>query len=498
MAKKRGKTSKIKTIELYDLTGGMNLATSPEFIKDNEVVELTNMEFDIEGNKLRTRRGLGSPLYSFDSPIDYIYNDYELNDYFIFLRNKKIYRYEFGKTPIYIGSLNGITTKPSCSKWGGNLLIASGSKLQEYNYQSVREITNSPDCDIVFTRSGRVVVAKTGSDLLIYSAVGDADSWDINSNDESARKDVNIGYKDGGDIVAVAELASDLLVFKSNGLIYDVQNEPEDWSITLLGNNSDFITRYACRNINSDIVFLSTRGLKSLQSSQIYANFQTKDIGTNINPDLKKKVDNPFISDLRRTKQMVVSGYSRRELFVLHYGLKAFVRWVFPYDITSVCENQYHVLVSGNDGNTGHLFELSFNNTTDNGNKISQLIKSKELRDTHKLNAYRTYIDVEAEQNGTGTIKINDTVMVHNWTQEEQQKEFKTQILSPILRFSFETDDPIIFKYISFDVVLQREAMVSESSQGGGRKGMRKAYRRKNNHDDFLKGIGKKGGSPYG
>lgn len=38
MAQKRGKTKKIVTVKLDDLTGGMNIAKSPEFIKDNEVV----------------------------------------------------------------------------------------------------------------------------------------------------------------------------------------------------------------------------------------------------------------------------------------------------------------------------------------------------------------------------------------------------------------------------------------------------------------------------
>ena len=36
----------------------MNIAKSPEFIKDNEVVRLENMEFDVVGSKLRTRSGL--------------------------------------------------------------------------------------------------------------------------------------------------------------------------------------------------------------------------------------------------------------------------------------------------------------------------------------------------------------------------------------------------------------------------------------------------------
>ncbi len=418
--------------------------------------------------------------------------------FFIFLKNKEVYRYEFGKQPVLIGKINGDAERPSCCKWKGSLLIASGSKLQEYNYQTLKTIDGSPNCDIVFTRSSRVVVAKTGSDLLIYSAIGDVNSWNENSNDASARKDVNVGYGDGGDIVAIAELASDVLVFKSNGYIYDVQNEPEEWSITLLANNSDVVSRHACDNINSDIVFISTRGLKSVKSSQVYANFNVMDIGDNINPELKNNVTKPFISDLRRTKQMVVSGACGREMFVYHYWTGGYTKWIFPYNVTSICENQYHVLVAMNTDDThGAIYEFDFKYTTDNGYSIHQLIQSKEMRDTHNLNAYRTYIDIQSEENdGRGYIYINDVQLTHKWTVKELQGEFKTQILSPILRFRFETDDPIIFKYISFDIVLERESMVSDSSAARGR---RKSTRSRKGRDqnDFLKGAHKNGGSPY-
>ena len=108
------------------------------------------------------------------------------------------------------------------------------------------------------------------------------------------------------------------------------------------------------------------------------------------------------------------------------------------------------------------------------------------MRDTHNLNAYRTYIDIQSEENdGRGYIYINDVQLTHKWTVKELQGEFKTQILSPILRFRFETDDPIIFKYISFDIVLERESMVSDSSAARGR---RKSTRSRKGRDqnDFL------------
>ena len=112
MAQKRGKTKKIVTVKLDDLTGGMNIAKSPEFIKDNEVVRLENMEFDVVGSKLRTRRGLSTPLASFNSPVTHVYNDYEMNDFFVFLKNKEVYRYEFGKQPVLIGKINGDAERP--------------------------------------------------------------------------------------------------------------------------------------------------------------------------------------------------------------------------------------------------------------------------------------------------------------------------------------------------------------------------------------------------
>lgn len=499
MAKKVGKTQRIHTVSLVDLTGGMNVARSPEFLPENECVNLENFEFDIEGDKLRTRRGLGKPLYTFNTEITHIYNDYEMNDFFIFLKDKKIYRYEFGKAPELIGILNGNASRPSCCKFGGNLLIASGSKLQKYNYQELTEVRDSPNADIVFERFGRVVVSKTGQDLLIYSAVGNEEDWHENSNDDSARKDVNVGYKDGGDIIGVGKLATDLIVFKSNGIIYTIQNEPSDWNIMPLGGKSDFLSQHAMANLSKDMVFLSTTGLKSYGTSMEYANFEAKDIGEKCNPHIKKQVDNPFLFDLRRTKQLVVSGHSGNTVYVYHYWLKAFTKWVFPGNVTTICENRYHTLVSMNEIGYGGIYELKWENTNDRGVPISQHIVSAQLRDTHAMNVYRTYVDVEAEVDGSGDIKVNEQVIHHTWTKEEQQKEFKSQIRAPILQFQFETKSPIIFKFVQFDIVMEKESMVSQGGGSSGKRGSGFGAKKKNaNHDDFLKGVGGSSNNPYG
>ena len=361
------------------------------------------------------------------------------------------------------------------------------------------EISQSPDADIVFVRSGRVVISKSGQDLLIYSAIGNDEDWHENSNDDSARKDVNVGYKDGGDIVGVVELATDLLVFKTNGLIYTVQNEPSDWNIMLLGSKSDFISRHACTNLGKDVVFMSTTGLKSYATSMSYSNFEPKDIGEKCNPYIKRRLDSPVISDLRRTKQLIVSGDSRNTVYVYHYGLKAFTKWTFKHNITSICENRYHTLVSMNESDAvGKIYELSWNNKTDDGQVIHQEILSGEIRDTHDMNVYRTYIDVLSDVSGTADISVNKITMHHTWEPSDETKEFKTQIRSNKLQFKFETDTNLIFKFVSFDIVMERESMVSQGSSTSSRRRSGFGAKKRSSHDDFLKNINSSGGSPYG
>ena len=88
----------------------------------------------------------------------------------------------------------------------------------------------------------------------------------------------------------------------------------------------------------------------------------------------------------------------------------------------------------------------------------------------------------------------------HSWISKEQQKEFKSQIRAPILQFMFDTTSPIIFKFVSFDIVMERESMVSEgSSKAGGKQGSRFGAKKKSSkHDDFLKNLHGAGRNPYG
>jgi len=495
MAQKIGKSKKIKIFTMEDLTEGINVAKSANSLDATEAVKLENVEFDIEGNKLRTRKGLGTPMFTFEVTILHMWYDYEINLCLIFLTNGNVYKYIYGDNPILIGVLNGSKDdQPSCCKFGGNVYIASGSHVQCYNYSTsaITEITASPLCDICIERFGRLLVTKTGNDNFYYSAVGDPTNWTINTNDASAMKDVVVGYKDGGDIGGIVPLATDILVYKTNGKIYNVASEPEDWVITVKGFGSDFINKNACVNLGTDVVYLSRVGLRSNSTSLEYGNFATKEIGQKANPDIKKRVDNPFLSDLRRSKQLIVSPYSGNTVWVYHYAISAFTTWVFPAPIYAIVETPEKVFVCMDKS----IYSLSRDNTSDTYNNvvspIHQTIISLEETNTDIMSVYRSHLYIESDTAGTANMAVNNTTWVWDWTSDLQIKDFKSQIRATHLQFKFETDNIIVFRYWIAELVVNYVITSATSSTAGDSASSKTSF------SDLVAKKKAKAKSPYG
>ena len=80
-----------------------------------------------------------------------------MNDFFVFLENIEVYRYEFGKQPIFIGK-KLIEMQNAIPVVNGNVLylLQVGLNYKNTIYQTLKTIEGSPNCDIVFTRSSRV------------------------------------------------------------------------------------------------------------------------------------------------------------------------------------------------------------------------------------------------------------------------------------------------------------------------------------------------------
>ena len=481
----------------------MNVAIDPWSLyeKKNMAQSIENMEFDAEGNRLKTRRGLGSPLYTFPADILYIWYDYGLNSYIIFLKNKNVYTYEYGKTPVFIGQINGDTThRPYLARYtnanGTKLLIASGGTLQYYDYSgtSINTDDKYPVCDTVMERFSRMLVTDASTNNIKYSGIADPFNWTENSNDASAMKDLDVG--DVASVTGIYPLASELILFKSNGRIYKVANEPEDWNVNLIGTDSDFISRDAITNLGNDVVYFSRQGLRSLSTTETYGNFTNDEIGEAMNPEMKSDTSDPWMFKSLRTHQLFINPNNGKNLYVYHYQLKAFTKWIFPTPIQTMAEGIEKTLV----GCGKELFTLTEENHTDvvagKENKIHQRIVSAILWNQNLMTLYRSHLMIESDKPGSAHLQVNDVTWDWNWTMDKQKEEFKTQIRADNMTFTFETDDIITWHFWLAVVVLQYVTMTSTTSSGSSRgKGWSSS---KWGQGTFEYGGDNSGGSPYG
>lgn len=444
------KHRQLKPEDISNVLNGMNVAQIPEKLEPNEAQLLQNFEYI--GNRLWTRGGLSAPLFTFPANIYSVFYDYETYTYFVFLTSKDVYKYVKGSLPIVLGNAVSGDKCPVCCKYGGKLLIASGGKLQSFTYGNtgLTTIGTSPDCDAVFERFGRVVVTCAGvnKDTVYYSAVGNETIWEDDPNDDSSGKYIDIGYKDGGDIVGITFYASDIIVFKTNGKIFQLKGEFPDWKVSHIGSHSDIITGGGIEQLGNDIVYVSRRGLRTLSTSEDYANFTQHELGEKINIELMKSIgsDMPKTWNIKRKKQLIINPNGGNTLWAYNYSQNAFSVFTFPSNIVEVIESPTEILIAmGN-----KLYEWSSDYDTDDGIKITAKLVSRKIVSVDNMLTKKVSISVEGDT-GSASFKVNSKSIPFLWG-VRKSRDYLLQIRSKEFVYQFETTDKMSFNHLLVEI----------------------------------------------
>jgi len=286
---KRRSDSKSRTYSDFR-GGGLNLAASDRFLKENETGGGKNYCYERNGGRFRTLE----PLELIATMADNITTIYpSLNFGLIVEANKGIHKI-IGSTPTSIGTLNG-TSSPQFCDWGEanerQLIIASGSVVQSYDGTTFATQTPVPiDPDVpagdkwnsasdAMVREGRLLLSETGKDRLKFSGVGDPTNWQVVDNGSDVYTDadaiwVDIGYKEGGDIVKVIPLGRDLVVFRSDGNLYRLFGSYPNWEVISIAQQVDPVSRNSIAPVGNDIMFLDKdRGIRKLSAIKEYDDF---------------------------------------------------------------------------------------------------------------------------------------------------------------------------------------------------------------------------------
>lgn len=391
-----------------DFSGGMNTAQPPEQIADNEAELIMNYEYDY--NRLRTRGGTSAPLVSVDDSIKSFYYDAATEAYLLFSAGTdkakgNIYLAYIGEPATLVGQLTG-NERPVCCKFDGCIYIASGDKLQYFDYEQLFTVESSKLCDNVFERLGRLVTSHRGDDNLYYSATGDAkskDAWTDVSNDDSSSKWLEVGYKDDGDIITCKPMANDLLVFKTNGRIYSVSGEYPAWNVSQVGEKSyaEDIQK-SIEIVGDSVAFITRNGIRSVDTVQTYGNFTMNEIGYKFNKSLTANISNPMCWNAVSKRQLIIrpSSSNKKLLFIYQYNMMAGYELEFPFDIDDMAETSNGIIIlSGN-----ALYRWSFEYSTDNGRPIKTKLVTRRL--TTAVAFYTRKYDIQIEGDVSGVVNL--------------------------------------------------------------------------------------------
>ena len=437
-------------VSFNDFSGGINISSPGDLIAPNEMQVCQNFYFFANHRSLVPRGGLSKPLTTVGSDIVATFYDIDSNTYLVFDDAGNIYRVDkLGGMAINVGTLTG-KKKPSCVKFQDRIWIASGDKLQYYDPANAATYTvlDGPVCDLVFQRLARLCVCMTGSDRITYSAVGDGESWDTDDNDASTGQWIDIGYGDSGDIIAVVPLATDLMIIKNNGMIYQLTGDadPASWAVYRVATETDPTGRQAAVPIGNDAVFMSRVGLRTLSTTMDYGNIATGDIGQKFSQLVVQSQFDPQLFNLRRHKLLIIRPKEdARYLVAYNYALGAATTLAFPIPITSITETLDKVVIAS--GNA--LYKLDDTLSDDSGTAIDFAIQLKDTVGTNKI-IVRS-IDTDGASDHAGDVKV-DVDNIHLTMPTNRRRKVRCNHTTPYMQVALSGHAPFIPKHVMVEV----------------------------------------------
>lgn len=428
-------------VSLTPFTGGINTARLPHLLSDGEMADCVNFLYQSDRCTLVPRGGL-TKLCDLPADIRALFYDVDTNMLLIFLTDRSVYLRRSSGAPEHIGTLSG-SRLPACAKFQNKLYLASGDRLQVYDYNGkITEVEDSPLCDLIFVRSGRLCTALTGSDRIRYSVLGDGDDWHSDTNDESSGGWIDIGYGDSGDISAIVPLASDLIVFKTNGRIYQFSADatPDAWRVTELATDAALCGTRCATHLKGSVVYLTDRGLVSLSATADYGNLAAGDIGDRFATLTVGSTKSARFFPLKRQGLLLIRPHEdKRSLIAYHTTLGIATRLTFAVPIDDITETASATLIAAK----RTLYRWETNALTDDGEAIDYRIEPRHIQGLTPLHLAAVYADLAADAPSSAT--LTDASTTHPLTVRlatDRRTYLRTNHTTDRLALSLSSDAP--------------------------------------------------------
>jgi len=401
---------KTKTVAILDFSGGMNIADSPYVLMENQLMEMRNFQLSASGTGVEVRDGVkvmttnvgtAIPLYSYVSLLG---SD---EGGILFSSTGAAYRSTAEGTVSALGGLTG-DGSPVIEPWGDpqtGYLVASGGKLQYLLGSEITTLEDSPECDTVSKIGGRVVISGADGARVYFSGIGDESNWTIDSDtwtDMDALW-VDIGYKSGGRITSLTKIDKDLIIFKTDGIVYKLTGDYPDWHIFEVGHRVKNMNRFSATQFGNDVVFIDeSYGIHMLSAISEFGDMRISQFGREVNPQfLKAMGDGASVWNVPcRGELWLKPALGAKDVYVYNSLHKAWGIFSFPLEVASVLSYGRTVylalkgVVSNGGGNL--IYTLDGSVDTDYGLPITASLALRPLPYTNGMNLLKkaaVYVD---------------------------------------------------------------------------------------------------------
>lgn len=283
MARLSVKHANQQIVEYRDFTGGLNTSNASEMIQPNELTKSVNVEIDKPTGLLKTvagtvtlfeQEGIGFTDFTYD----------KIGEVFLLCaKDGEVFTWD-NESLSSVGTLTGKVTPAFCP-WEDGVLLASGGKMQYFHGGALETINESPDvCNGVFVKDGRVWTYY--HDRLHASRVGDEHAWVGSTEDQSSSQWIDIGYKDGGQIVGVVALSSDILIIKSNGHVFHLAGQYPSWAVREVSREVSCKGFRSCVAIVNEAVILGDSLVQAVSTTETYGDMRAREISTKVRSEI--------------------------------------------------------------------------------------------------------------------------------------------------------------------------------------------------------------------
>lgn len=397
-------------VELNNFSGGLNTSTAEEQIQPNQLAKSVNFELQAATGLLKTVDGTRK-IYRTPETADYnlIAGAYDLlNKHIVlFASNGTIFSVPLANiTDVrQIGRLSN-NDEPVTATWESGLIVASGGHLQYIAGYQLKTITTSPaECKGCYTRDGRVVVFD--NDKVTLSAVGDEEGWEDISNDDSSSKFIRPGYKQGGKIVGLINMSSDMLIIKDNGMLRRLSGVYPNWEDKEVSRGTYCRGKQAYCNVLNNAYILGRDALYGINTTQEYGDMKAANVAQLVESQIKSLPLGAKMRFVPTIKQIWIVTSSPNVL-MMDINTGAFYVRLFNapvYDVVDADDKVYIIKGNGFD-------VLDEDSYTDENIPLQYSLQTKTLISHNEYLLKRVVLGCTGYSNGMHNIKltVNDIV----------------------------------------------------------------------------------------